>query len=81
MAADRLIQTRVMKEAWKLSIFVTAGEEVGVRVEGRGQVGLREREDNKWKPARSTLKVRKTLYSLLKNISICGTCVLFLVCW
>lgn len=52
-----------------------------VRVEGRGQVGLRERENNKWKPARSTLKVRKTLYSLLKNISICGICVLFLVCW
>lgn len=52
-----------------------------VRVEGREQVGLREREDNKWKPARSTLKVRKTLYSLLKNISICGICVLFLVCW
>lgn len=47
-----------------------------MRVEGRGQVGLREREDNKWKPARSTLKVRKTLYSLLKNISICGICVL-----
>lgn len=45
--------------------------------QGRGQVGLREREDNKWKPARSTLKVRKTLYSLLKNISICGICVLF----
>lgn len=54
-----------------------------MRVEGRGggQVGSREREDNKWKPARSTLKVRKTLYSLLKNISICGICVRFLVCW
>lgn len=25
----------------------------------RGQVGTREREDNKWKSARSTLKVRK----------------------
>lgn len=47
---------------------------------GGGQVGMRKREDNKWKPARSTLKVRKTLYSLLKNISICGTCVLFLGC-
>lgn len=26
---------------------------------GGGQVGTREREDNKWKSARSTLKVRK----------------------
>lgn len=52
-----------MEEAWKLSIFVTAGEEVGEGVEekggGGGQVGTREREDNKWKSARSTLKVRK----------------------
>lgn len=46
-----------MKEAWKLSIFVTAGE-VGAWGLG-GQVGTREREDNKWKSARSTLKVRK----------------------
>lgn len=30
----------------------------GVGVE-RGQIGTREREDNKWKSARSTLKVRK----------------------
>lgn len=30
----------------------------GRGVEG-GQVGTREREDNKWKSARSTLKVRK----------------------
>lgn len=49
-----------MEEAWKLSIFVTAGEEVGVwGGGGGGQVGTREREDNKWKSARSTLKVRK----------------------
>lgn len=50
-----------MEEAWKLSIFVTAGEEVGAWGwrEGGGQVGTREREDNKWKSARSTLKVRK----------------------
>lgn len=48
-----------MEEAWKLSIFVTAGEEVGGGGGGRGQVGTREREDNKWKSARSTLKVRK----------------------
>lgn len=53
-----------MEEAWKLSIFVTAGEEVGEGWrergrEGGGQVGTREREDNKWKSARSTLKVRK----------------------
>lgn len=49
-----------MEEAWKLSIFVTAGEEVGGGGWWReGQVGTREREDNKWKSARSTLKVRK----------------------
>lgn len=48
-----------MEEAWKLSIFVTAGEEVGGEGGWRGQVGTREREDNKWKSARSTLKVRK----------------------
>lgn len=53
-----------MEEAWKSSIFVTEGEEEvggGWRERGRGggQVGTREREDNKWKSARSTLKVRK----------------------
>lgn len=32
---------------------------VGERGVERGQVGTREREDNKWKSARSTLKVRK----------------------
>lgn len=57
-----------MEEAWKLSIFVTAGEGGGWEGggegwgwggEGGGQVGTREREDNKWKSARSTLKVRK----------------------
>jgi len=31
----------------------------GGGVGGGGQVGTREREDNKWKSARSTLKVRK----------------------
>lgn len=47
-----------MEEAWKLSIFVTAGEEVGAwGVEGGA--GRGQGENNKWKSARSTLKVRK----------------------
>lgn len=56
-----------MEEAWKLSIFVTVGEEVGGG--GGGQVGTREREDNKWKSARSTLKVRKNTIFFIENIS------------
>lgn len=75
-----------MEEAWKLSIFVRAGGgRGGCLVEGvefclgRGQVGTwegGEGEDNIWKSARSTLKVRKnTIFFIEINISNCEICV------
>lgn len=58
-----------MEEAWKLSIFVTAGEEVWCVGVGWG-AGTRERKDNKWKSARSTLKVRKNTIFFIEKILV-----------
>ena len=50
--------------------------------EGRGNWsrGTRERENNKWKSARSTLKVRKNTIFFIEKILVYVEFVLFFCC-
>lgn len=69
-----------MTEARKSSIYVTVGGGGGEggRLGGGGQ-GTQERDNNKWKSARSTLKVRKNTIFFIEKILVYVEFVLFFV--